>query len=550
MYNMLPMREAVDGVHSGENVEIQSRSRLNQVCRQVGRTVFRAGLSGAFALTSLSAFGPTEGDVGPATIESNLTFGRGGDVVANVGIDNATFDFSDGPLGIEARLIKVDSEKVEETGRRIGRGFGDEQTPEEVLNQYQTEIDQLKDQTIRRGLAALVLGGIGGALAAEGLISLVALQRGRRPYSFRQLVQKASGAVLIPSLLVGASVLQTVRTLHENPLAESPRFDDDGSLNTILNAANSTLFSLENYKQNSEQLSAWLNNVISLQQNINQQPVELDGLVPVLVVSDEHSRPCSDERTEHIVKTLGIKLVFNAGDRTEWGQPLEQDVFQTHCDSGVQNLGDISAEVVAIGGNHDPSAIIQTMDAFANVDVLSGDTQTFNASPELALRVLGDSDPRFTPDLDDNSESDVAAVIAQAEALAAKALISKPDVIVVHDPKAAERIREIIGPETAPLIISGHTHKFNFDDSNGLLTAGSFGASGLRGYEHNPDEHNHNSTMQASVIYFDPSTKDAKYILSLTLNADGSFGGEIITVQGRSAEVPNIEPKRLTAGVY
>src|SRR3989344_5287096 len=493
LYNMLPMREAVDGVHSGENVEIQSRSRLNQVCRQVGHTVFRAGLSGAFALTSLSAFGPTEGDVGPATIESNLTFGRGGDVVANVGIDNATFDFSDGPLGIEARLIKVDSEKVEETGRRIGRGFGDEQTPEEVLNQYQTEIDQLKDQTIRRGLAALVLGGIGGALAAEGLISLVALQRGRRPYSFRQLVQKASGAVLIPSLLVGA---------------------------------------------------------ISLQQNINQQPVVLDGLVPVLVVSDEHSRPCSDERTEHIVKTLGIKLVFNAGDRTEWGQPLEQDVFQTHCDSGVQNLGDISAEVVAIGGNHDPSAIIQAMDAFANVDVLSGDTQTFNASPELALRVLGDSDPRFTPDLNDNSESDVAVVLAQAEALAAEALISKPDVIVVHDPKAAERIREIIGPETAPLIISGHTHKFNFDDSNGLLTAGSFGASGLRGYEHNPDEHNHNSTMQASVIYFDPSTKDAKYILSLTLNADGSFGGEIITVQGRSAEVPNIEPKRLTAGVY
>jgi predicted MPP superfamily phosphohydrolase len=510
----------------------QPHSIISHATRLVGRTILRAGLAGAFAATSLGAFGATEGKIGPTTVEASLTIDGDGEVVANIGIDNATFDFSDGPLGVRARLLKVDGDKVQKTGTKLGEQFETAATTDEILDQFDSEVDDLKTRTIQRGLGVLVLGGVTGALFAESLLGFAALQRRKRPFTAWQVVQKAGSAVIVPSLLVGASALHTSATMHKDPLAAEPRFDTDGSLNTILGSTNSLIDTLDKYRGKgvNEQFSAWYQNVLKIQDNINEKPIQLEGLVPILVVADEHSRPCTDERAQQIIDALNIPLVINAGDRTEWGQPFETEMFAGECESGIDGMDDLSAKVVAIGGNHDSKETVRAMDALDNVNVLGGQTEQINVS-NLQLRILGNSDPRFTPnaiDLDEEAEEDV--MNRQAQEIIAAGATDLPDIIVVHAPSLAKNIREQLPVKDVPLIISGHSHEFELDAENGLLTTGTFGAAGLRGYEYERTERNPNNTMQATIVFYDPTAKLPKYVLSLSVHADGSFGGELLAM--------------------
>lgn len=523
-----------------ESVEINHGLSLpNRIGRFVGRTIFRGAVVGLFAVGCLRSFGDVQGEAGPATLESRLTIDPSGNVEGNISIDNAYLDISDGPLGAEVRMVKLDSDKLRDTGKRIDSEAENIKKPEDVLDLFKDQVDDLKKRTIEHGLAALILGGIGGMAVADASLAFLALQRKNHPYSRRQLYQKAAGALLIPSMIVSGAAANTVRTMHDNPFQQALRFGDHGSLEAIRDLTNSSIFSLENYKDSSKQLSAWLNDLITLQQNMNRNILRPDGLIPVLIIGDIHRRPCSYERAQEIIKVYGIGLGFNVGDESELGQTLESKLFNTQCDSGVNDIGDVSAPIVFIGGDHDNKQIVEEIAKYDNVTVLDGKTRVVRVvfgQQEMELRVLGISDPRLTEDtLNRPTEAEYNALLeAQAQAISKTALADKPDLIVVHSQTEAEMIRQLVTVGDTPTILSGDTHKFAIDAQKGILTTGTFGGAGLRGY--NYDQNKSNNTVQATIAYFDPKTKTISYVLDLSVSPNGSISGNIIDFKQQDSD--------------
>lgn len=92
------------------------------------------------------------------------------------------------------------------------------------------------------------------------------------------------------------------------------------------------------------------------------------------------------------------------------------------------------------------------------------------------VEVLGWGDPTFTADNETSAEEGNELRLAEAEAVAAAAAASQPDVLAVHDVRLAE---ESIGH--VPLVLSGHEHERAMDQREGtlVLSVGSAGATGL-----------------------------------------------------------------------
>ncbi|HYR64397.1 MAG TPA: hypothetical protein VET24_17420, partial [Actinomycetota bacterium] len=136
------------------------------------------------------------------------------------------------------------------------------------------------------------------------------------------------------------------------------------------------------------------------------------------------------------------------------------------------------------------------------------------------LRIIGDADPRFTPDLS-VAVPTTPELQAVNERLARAALVAPtPDLALVHDPALGGAVaREV------PLVVAGHTHRRSTEmtGKNGLLfVQGSTGGAGLRALESSPP-----TPIECSVLYFDRSTRRLEAWDDVTLGGLGATSAGI-----------------------
>ncbi len=198
-------------------------------------------------------------------------------------------------------------------------------------------------------------------------------------------------------------------------------------------------------------------------------PTEDGTLKKVLLISDLHSNPLGAEFVDEIAAAFKVDLILDAGDLTDLGTSMEAEY--------AAKISNIKIPYVFCPGNHDTPEIIDFVNDLDNGIVLDG--YTINAA---GVKILGSADPMAS-----SSEVDLQDSLAwetlmqeQAEALINKAAEeeTKPDIVVVHNPQAAQKLTEYF-----PLIVYGHTHQQSIIINNEtiLLNPGTSGASGLRG---------------------------------------------------------------------
>jgi predicted phosphodiesterase len=229
--------------------------------------------------------------------------------------------------------------------------------------------------------------------------------------------------------------------------------------------------------------------------------------VRVLHVSDIHLNPNVWPIMRAIVEQYDVAMVIDTGDIADQGTAAESRLL-----TGIRT---IPVPYVFIRGNHD-SFVTQTAVAdLPNTVVLTGEIEEVEG-----LRMLGDGDPRFTPDK--ATEPSAASVVAQGEDLAEVALADgEPvDVILVHDPSAAPPLAG-----AAPLVLAGHVHQRRdelLSDETRLLVQGSSGGAGLRALESEKP-----TPLTFTVLYFDRESRQLQARDEITLGGLGTTTAEV-----------------------
>lgn len=197
--------------------------------------------------------------------------------------------------------------------------------------------------------------------------------------------------------------------------------------------------------------------------------LEEEQYTKVLLISDLHSSPLGFEFIKEIASTFRVNMILDAGDLTDLGTVTEAEF--------ALNINTLGVPYVFCPGNHDTPEIIEFMNTMENARVLNGSTISVGK-----IKILGSADPMAAGSgvEADNPETMETLLTEQASALitAGSDELLRPDIVVAHNPQAAEKL---VGH--FPLIVNGHTHQQSIavKKDSVILNPGTSGAAGLRG---------------------------------------------------------------------
>ncbi|KUG03341.1 putative integral membrane protein [hydrocarbon metagenome] len=203
--------------------------------------------------------------------------------------------------------------------------------------------------------------------------------------------------------------------------------------------------------------------------SILSKPIEDGALKKVLLISDMHSSPLGVEFAHEIASAFKVDLVLDAGDLTDLGTSMEAEY--------AAKLSSIKIPYVFCPGNHDTPEIIDFVSKLENGVVLDG--KVINPA---GITILGSPDPMASSWEVELKDSQAWELLMQEQAdklvKTAAAEEMKPDIVVVHNPQAAQKLTDDFS-----LIVYGHTHQQSIIINNGniLLNPGTSGAAGIRG---------------------------------------------------------------------
>ena len=414
-------------------------------------------------------------------------------------------DTHDWPIGLDLR--------VEELGLDEAERIAD--NPQVIDDLGDDVADDVRAALVRlvvRCVLVAVVGGIVGALAA-------------RLHWRSALVGLATGAVVVAGAGAGAAA-----TFDTGAVAE-PRYT--GLLTRAPTAVGDVQSIIDRFGEYRAQLSDLVGNVVTLYLAAEDLPTFQPGdeTIRVLHVSDIHLNPQAFDLIEQITEQFDVDVIADTGDIVDWGTEPESQL--------LGQIGDLDVPYVFVRGNHDSRSTQRSVADQPNAVVLDGD-----AAEVAGLRFWGIGDPRYTPDKDQAgagpSEQERAEAFAPgvADELAA-AEPPEVDLVLVHD----ERIAADIGGDV-PLVLAGHTHEPSDEtiepaepeddgdegaDTTGepppdtrLLVEGSTGGAGLRGLQGDDPK-----PLQASVLYFDPDTRELLAYDRVSVKGLGETGATI-----------------------
>jgi predicted phosphodiesterase len=428
---------------------------------------------------------------------------HGSTVVRLAPLGTIELDTHDWPVRLDLR--------VEELGLDEAERIAD--NPQVIDDLGDDVADDVRAALVRlmlRCVLVATVGGIAGALAA----------RLRWQSAVAGL---ATGAVLVVGAGAGAAA-----TFDTNAVAE-PRYT--GLLSRAPTAVGDVEDIIDRFGEYREQLSDLVGNVVTLYLTAEDLPTfaPTDDTIRVLHVSDIHLNPQAFDLMQQLTEQFDIDAVADTGDIVDWGTEPESQL--------LGQIGDLEVPYVFVRGNHDSRSTQRAVADQPNAVVLDGD-----AAEVAGLRFWGIGDPRYTPDKDQESggPSEQERAEAFAPEVADELAAAEPpevDVVLVHDARTAADI----GGEV-PLVLAGHTHQPSderieppeedgSDDTDTteepppdtrLLIEGSTGGAGLRGLQGDEPK-----PLQASVLYFDPDTRELLAYDRVSVKGLGETGATI-----------------------
>jgi predicted phosphodiesterase len=439
------------------------------------------GLLGA-VLALLVAGSRTTG-VGPFEARLTLRPGWGGTEVSIPPLGELSLRTHSGPLHLQVEVVRLREraarDLVNDPDRLVGLG-------------------QEAQRDLEHGLKLLLLqAGAVTVLGAAALGLLVFRRPGRTAIA---------GAAGVTALVVAGG--WTYATFDRAALLQ-PRYS--GLLAAAPTAIGDVRDIVNNLDLYSQQLGRLVSNVSALYTVTSSLPTFTPGddTVRLLHVSDLHLSPSAYGVIRSVVRQFDVDAVVDTGDLTDFGSEPESRYLD-----GIRTLG---VPYVYIRGNHDSARTEQGVRNRGGT-VLDGTGVVTVAG----IRFLGSPDPRFTPDDTTRDDQEPPEVVrAQGRLLAASIEVApvEPDVVLVHDPIAAEPLRGV-----TPLVLAGHTHRRKATTEQGtlLLTEGSTGGAGLRGLEGEEP-----TPLELSVLYLDRTTHRLQAYDAITLGGLGASSARI-----------------------
>ncbi len=240
--------------------------------------------------------------------------------------------------------------------------------------------------------------------------------------------------------------------------------------------------------------------------------------IRVLHVSDIHLNPVAWSVIGSISREFDINAIVDTGDLTDHGTTAE--------DSFTNDISSLGRPYIFIKGNHDSSSTVAAVKRQPNAHVLDNSEVTI-----AGLTFYGAGDPRFTPDRSTSLGDENEIMQAFGDAMAANIRLAspQPDVALVHDPVAGERLAG-----TVPLVLAGHTHKrdvVQLADGTTMMVEGSTGGAGLRALEGAKP-----TNVECSILYFDRQTHKLQAYDNITI---GGLGLASATIDRHLAEKPS-----------
>lgn len=447
-----------------------------------GLVVAVHAVAGAVIAVALAA--SVKVPVGPFDATLAVRPGLSGQTVVHLApLGSVRLDTHDTPVDVHARIDELRITEAEAIARRpaILDSLADQ-----VAVDARHGLEQL---LVKALLMALVGGAIGGFVAAR---------------SWRALVAGGGSALLVVGAIGGASVM----TWRPEAVAE-PHYT--GLLTVAPRAVGDVQSVVQRFGEHRSQLAEMVGNVVTLYRAAESLPAVRAGIdeVRVLHVADIHNNPQAFDVMEELIERFDVDLVADSGDITDWGTDAE-----SHLLGRISRLG---VPYVWVRGNHDSGRTQVAVAAEANAVVLDGTSATIEG-----LTFFGFGDPRYTPDKGGGDEDgDAVATGARRLRRALQAERSAVDVLLVHDPKLAERARDLV-----PLVLGGHRHAVELDagdEGEGvLLVQGSTGGAGLRGLQGEEPK-----PLQAAVLYFDGRRDRLVAYDQITIRGIGDPGVQI-----------------------
>ncbi len=363
-----------------------------------------------------------------------------------------------------------------------------------------TSFDNLPEAAssqVRRGVIEAAARAVAGALIGSLALGLIAFRRVKATL--------AAGAAAI--VLLAASGL--VAALSWNPKSVlEPRYT--GLLTEAPSLVGTAQQLVTRFGLYRTELAELVTNVTRLYDTTADLPVYQPDpdTVKVLDVSDIHDNPAAWNIMHSIVQQFGISFIVDSGDLTDHGSQAENDL--------ASEIGTFKIPYVYIRGNHDSDHTQTAVAKERNAILLTGHEVTVDG-----LTIIGDGDPRFTPDQAVQVPGEEAVYQAgQQLATAALDLQAEPDIAVVHDPVAATPLSG-----AAKLILAGHLHRrvtWMLSSGTRLFVQGSTGGAGLRALQTNPP-----TPIEASVMYFDRATGQLQAWDDITIGGLGATDAQI-----------------------
>lgn len=327
------------------------------------------------------------------------------------------------------------------------------------------------DQEIRQAVTSaaeqLALRfGIGTVSAEVLLLAGLSLYRRDRPDKRQLLAAGVAGL-----LAFGGVAGQTIE--HYQPENYST-FTADGLLARVYN--NRTL--LDDIQTRSRQMEPFVTSLLSLSTELQQKFVTPESNQPAaakfLLVSDIHGVD-QYAMLKKIIGEEGITAVIDSGDLINFGRPQEIDALG--FDKAIADLG---VPYLFVLGNHDSDNphhrdLLDRLAQIKNVVLLQPSSDQYAVATINGITVAGFNDPRYYGDEDKNNDQKEQPAIDSFNRSFADE--PTPDIVVTHEPYAAEKVKK------AGLTDNGHTHQAGLKENH--IQVGSFTGGGL--FHHVPD---------------------------------------------------------------
>lgn len=447
--------------------------------------------------------GHTTAEIGPMTVDADLSFGWGGATVKIPPLGTLAVDAYDGPLDLNMTVLQVDPQKA----TQIVNGGA--------------SLDELTAQIgsdVRSAIIELLVQSVIWAVVGAAVLSLLVFRRTRDV-----LISAGTSIALVLGTLAFGYLTFDAKKLQEPSysglLAQAPALFGD---------AEHLADKFADYRKS---LVKMVQNVSTLYAAVSTLPSgpASDDVIRVLHVSDLHLNPAGFDLVKSLTKQFNIDFIVDTGDLVDWGSSPEDQL--------LNEIGNYGVPYVYVRGNHDSGTTQAKVASAANAIVLD------NSETEVdGLTIAGIGDPRFTPDKTaDTTKSDKELLDQSAKTLLTtiKASGGEPDITLIHDPEPAS-----IFEGHTPLVLAGHKHKRSvtvLGKDTLLMVEGSTGGAGLRGLEGEKP-----TPLEADVLYFDKKTKGLQAYDEVTV---GGLGLTEVNIERKVAPVASQEAEKSAASI-